>query len=266
MNIPVVSEDNPLRNWADPSREAEEVVPSFAKMHGDHDTTRREELNSKATARQAFFSSFFLSFSNFFLIQIQPLFMSRGEQAQNNYIRLLRRAKTENLSDIAARSLIYQSGTDSFGRAIVCINGKYFNPAEVDKEKVQLYMVLYMDAIASKDYVVVYYNAEATSENHPDLSFVREVYGSLHPKYRRNLRIFYLVHPTWWVKLTVTIMNTFFTRQAPQCFYSHSHVDSSNKMQNSSDIREKMKNIETLSDLFQTVPPQQLNVPDYVLA
>lgn len=134
------------------------------------------------------------------------------EQSQQNYLRLLRRAKTENLSEIASKNLIYQSGTDSFGRAIVCVNGKYFNPNELKREQIMLYLIFYMDAIAAKDYVIVYYNAEATSENHPDLSLVREIYGNLHPKYRRNLRLFYLVHPTWWVKLSVTIMNTFFTR------------------------------------------------------
>jgi len=172
------------------------------------------------------------------------LFLLRGELAQQTYLRLLRRAKNENLSDIASKNLIYQSGTDSFGRAIVCVNGKFYNPSEVNKDRALLYLILYMDAIASRDYVIVYFNAEATSDNHPDLSFIREVYESLHPKYRRNLKLFYLVHPTWWVKLAVSIMNTFFT----------------------SDVREKMRNIENLGMLYQSISPQQLNIPEYVMA
>lgn len=217
MNIPVVSEDNPLRNWADPSRELEEVVPSFAKMRGDHDAARREEINAKA-----------------------------GDKArkQQRYMRLLQQARSENFSDLMSMNAIFHAGTDSLGRAVVCVNGKHFLPSEIDRNRIIQFFALYMDSIASREYVVVYFNAEATSDNHPDLALIKAFYDSLHPKYSRNLRLFYLVHPSWWVKFTVSVMNTIFQ----------------------SDIREKMKNVESLAELFQNIPFQQLKVPDYVLA
>jgi len=216
MNIPVVSEDDPLRAWA---RDSDDAVSSFVKMQGDHDAIRKEEINVKLNVKGT-------------------------DAAIQKYSRLLKRARAENLQDIAAKNIIFQTGIDSLGRPIVCVNGKAYHPDQVDKEKVLLYMVQYLDSISSKDYVVVYFNAEATSENHPDLAFVREVYGSLHPKYRRNLKILYIVHPTWWVRLTITVMNTFFT----------------------SDIREKIKNVDTLAALYESISHQQLSVPEYVLA
>jgi len=62
LNVSVVSEDDPLRNWADPTREAqEEALPDFAKMQGDHDTARREEIN-RNPSKSLFIDYFYLFF------------------------------------------------------------------------------------------------------------------------------------------------------------------------------------------------------------
>jgi len=97
--------------------------------------------------------------------------------------------------------------------------------------------------VSNKDYVAVFFNTEATGENRPDFTFVRDVYNILHPKYRRNLKTLYIVHPTWWVRLSIIIMNTFFT----------------------SDIREKIRMIDRLSDLYDIIPAEQLKIPNFVL-
>ena len=62
-----------------------------------------------------------------------------------------------------------------------------------------------------QDFIVVFFSTDSASENRPDYSFIRDMYNILHPKYRRNLKALYIVHSNWWVRLSIMIMNAFFT-------------------------------------------------------
>jgi len=68
------------------------------------------------------------------------------------------------------------------------------------------------------------------------------VHGRDH-RYRRNLKRLYILHPTWWVWLAITIVNTFLI----------------------SDVREKIQMVDSLQILYDHVPPSQVKVPDFVL-
>ena len=57
----------------------------------------------------------------------------------NRYERLLKRAKTEDLVDIASLRCMYQTGQDRLGRPVVVFVGKNFPAATIDLEKVLLY-------------------------------------------------------------------------------------------------------------------------------
>ena len=54
------------------------------------------------------------------------------------YERLLRRARTEDLSDLAAHRCIYQTGTDIFGRPIVIFVARNFPASIIDLDKVRI--------------------------------------------------------------------------------------------------------------------------------
>lgn len=51
---------------------------------------------------------------------------------------MLRRAKTEDLSEVSGIGCLYQSGTDKFGRPVVVFIGKWFNFNEINLDKVRL--------------------------------------------------------------------------------------------------------------------------------
>ncbi len=57
-------------------------------------------------------------------------------QHHERYERLLRRAKTEDLSEVSGIGCLYQSGTDKFGRPVVVFVGKWFNFNEINLDKV----------------------------------------------------------------------------------------------------------------------------------
>lgn len=54
----------------------------------------------------------------------------------HRYERLLRRAKTEDLSEVSGIGCLYQSGVDRLGRPVVVFCGKWFPAHNIDLEKV----------------------------------------------------------------------------------------------------------------------------------
>lgn len=52
------------------------------------------------------------------------------------YERLLRRARTEDLSEVSGIGCLYQSGYDRLGRPVIVFCGKWFPAHEIDQEKV----------------------------------------------------------------------------------------------------------------------------------
>lgn len=52
------------------------------------------------------------------------------------YERLLRRAKSEDLSEVSGIGCLYQSGVDRLGRPVVVFIGKWFPIGDIDLDKV----------------------------------------------------------------------------------------------------------------------------------
>lgn len=57
------------------------------------------------------------------------------------YERLLRRAKTEDLSEISGIGCLYQSGHDRYGRPVIVFVGKWFRFKEINLDKVSAFNV-----------------------------------------------------------------------------------------------------------------------------
>ncbi|KOB58256.1 Ganglioside induced differentiation associated protein, partial [Operophtera brumata] len=193
------------------------------------------------------------------------------EVAHASYERLLRRARTEDLSEVSGIGCLYQSGVDRLGRPVVVFIGKWFPISDIDLEKALLYLIKLLDPIVRGDYVIAYFHTLAssgnhppfswlkeveyaacrtntilyphtyidrilpharllgqpppllvaqggvhgaalqiayfhtlaTSGNHPPFSWLKEVYTVLPYKYKKNLKAFYIVHPTFWTKAKV---------------------------------------------------------------
>ncbi|CAH0407467.1 unnamed protein product [Chilo suppressalis] len=140
------------------------------------------------------------------------------ETPEEKYERLLRRARTEDLSEVSGIGCLYQSGVDRLGRPVVifigkwfpigdvdldkrdrasavCTSGvdrlgrpvvifigKWFPIGDVDLDKALLYLILLLDPIVRGDYVIAYFHTLA---------------------YKKNLKAFYIVHPTFWTKVTI---------------------------------------------------------------
>ncbi|KAI5644384.1 divergent CRAL/TRIO domain-containing protein [Phthorimaea operculella] len=158
------------------------------------------------------------------------------------YERLLRRAHNEDLSEISGIGCLYQSGVDRLGRPVVIFIGKWFPISDIDLDKALLYLIKLLDPIVRGDYVIAYFHTLASSTNHPPFSWLKEVYTVLPYKYKKNLKAFYIVHPTFWTKMMTWWFTTF---MAPA-------------------IKAKVHNLPGVEYLYSVMARDQLEVPAFV--
>ncbi|XP_047528466.1 protein GDAP2 homolog isoform X2 [Vanessa atalanta] len=158
------------------------------------------------------------------------------------YERLLRRARSEDLSEVSGIGCLYQSGVDRLGRPVVVFIGKWFPISDIDLDKALLYLIKLLDPIVRGDYVIAYFHTLASSNNHPPFSWLKEVYTVLPYKYKKNLKAFYIVHPTFWTKMMTWWFTTF---MAPA-------------------IKAKVHNLPGVEYLYSVMARDQLEVPAFV--
>ncbi|WAR07879.1 GDAP2-like protein [Mya arenaria] len=101
-------------------------------------------------------------------------------EARKRYERLLKRARTEDLTDIASLRCLYRTGQDRFGRPVIVFVGRNFPASTVDLEKALLYAIRLLDPIVEQDYVVVYFHTHTSGQNLPPMNFLKNENG---PRY-----------------------------------------------------------------------------------
>ncbi|XP_061502087.1 protein GDAP2 homolog isoform X6 [Anopheles gambiae] len=165
-----------------------------------------------------------------------------GIEHQERYERLLRRAKTEDLSEVSGIGCLYQSGVDRLGRPVVVFCGKWFPAHNIDLEKALLYLIYLLDPIVKGDYVIAYFHTLTSSNNYPSLQWLKDVYSILPYKYKKNLKAFYIVHPTFWTKMMTWWFTTF---MAPA-------------------IKTKVHSLPGVEHLYSAIAKDQLEIPAYI--
>ncbi|KAM4796477.1 ganglioside-induced differentiation-associated protein 2 isoform 2-T2 [Rhinophrynus dorsalis] len=192
---------------------------AFARMEGNVDKQRRLALQGQMSGA------------------------ALQKQHQRNYNRWLSRARTEDLSDIAALKALYQSGVDNCGRTVIVVVGRNIPVLLIDMEKALLYFIHMMDHITAKDYVLVYFHTLTGEHNHLDSDFLKNLYDLVDVKYKKNLRALYFVHPTFRSKVSTWFFTTFTV----------------------SGLKDKVHQIESLHQLFSAISPEQIEIPPFVL-
>ncbi|XP_030369048.1 protein GDAP2 homolog isoform X1 [Scaptodrosophila lebanonensis] len=165
-----------------------------------------------------------------------------GMEHQERYERLLRRAQVEDLTEVSGIGCLYQSGVDRLGRPVIVFCGKWFPAQNLDLEKALLYLIKLLDPIVKGDYVIAYFHTLTSTSNYPSLHWLREVYSVLPYKYKKNLKAFYIVHPTFWTKMMTWWFTTF---MAPA-------------------IKAKVHSLPGVEHLYSAITKDQLEIPAYI--
>ncbi|KAM8977771.1 ganglioside-induced differentiation-associated protein 2 [Pelodytes ibericus] len=192
---------------------------AFARMEGDVDKQRRLALQGQMSG------------------------VTLQKQHQRNYNRWLSRARTEDLSDIAALKALYQAGVDNCGRTVIVVVGRNIPVLLIDMEKALLYFIHMMDHVTAKEYVVVYFHTLTGEHNHLESDFLRNMHDIVDAKYKRNLRALYFVHPTFRSRVSTWFFTTFTV----------------------SGLKDKVHQVESLHQLFTAISPEQIEIPPFVL-
>lgn len=192
---------------------------AFARMEGDVDKQRKQ------------------------ILQGQMSDVALQKQHQRNYNRWLCRARAEDLSDIAALKALYQTGVDLCGRTVMILVGRNIPVTLIDIEKALLYFIHVMDHITVKEYVMVYFHTLTGEHNHLDSEFLKNLYDIVDAKFKKNLKAFYFVHPSFRSKVSTWFFTTFSV----------------------SGLKDKVRYLDTLQQLFTCIQPEQIDIPPFVL-
>lgn len=163
-------------------------------------------------------------------------------RCRTKYKELLERSQTTDLLTIEETNCFFHSGYDKQGRAVIVFIGKWFKQNQIDLEKALLYLIKILEPLAGHDYVVVYFHTRTSRENIPSYWWIKEVYNTVPYKYKKNLKAFYVVHPTMWTKMTCWWFSTF---MAPA-------------------IKNKIHNVHSIEELKPVVNEKDLGIPMFI--
>ncbi|XP_035038225.2 BCL2/adenovirus E1B 19 kDa protein-interacting protein 2 isoform X2 [Hippoglossus stenolepis] len=104
------------------------------------------------------------------------------------------------------------------------------------------YVVGTLDLMVAENYVMVYLCAGGQRDKLPEFSWLRECYTTIHRRLRKNLKGFYVVHPTWYIKALITIIKPFI----------------------SSKFSRKLQFVNSLQELSDFIPTEHVQIPDCV--
>ncbi len=159
------------------------------------------------------------------------------------YLELLRRATEEDLSHLEETECLYRAKCrDKLGREVIVIIGKWFKLSQVNQDQALLYLIKVLDEAVDNNYVVVYFHARTSRENMPYFSWIRDAYTALTYKYKKNLKAFYVVHPTMWSRMTCWWVSTLVTPA----------------------VKNKIRNVHSLKELESVVDVKALSIPMFI--
>ncbi|XP_041810693.1 bcl-2/adenovirus E1B 19 kDa-interacting protein 2-like protein [Chelmon rostratus] len=104
------------------------------------------------------------------------------------------------------------------------------------------YVVGTLDLMVAENYVIVYLCAGGQTDKLPGISWLKECYTTIDRRLRKNLKGFYVVHPTWYIKALITIIKPFI----------------------SSKFSRKLQFVDSLQHLSGVVPTEHVQIPDCV--
>ncbi|KAL5265232.1 hypothetical protein ACHWQZ_G006103 [Mnemiopsis leidyi] len=162
-------------------------------------------------------------------------------QQPDVYKQLLEWSRTEDLSRIAKCRAVYHSGFDKEGVPVVVCVGRHF-PTHLPEHKVLSHCIQVMDPTTTRSYCLVYFHTGCTGPR-KDLDLMQKVFNNSPLRYRTNLKALYSVHASrlqkfmaWW--MTVSKVK---------------------------EVKGKVLQYNSLSQLFEKISPEQLQVPQFIL-
>lgn len=104
------------------------------------------------------------------------------------------------------------------------------------------YIVGTLDLMVSENYLLVYLCALAPRNKLPAIRWLNQCYTSIDRRLRKDLKGLLIVHPAWYIKALITLVKPFISEK----------------------FSRKIRFIQSLHDLSQIIPTDQLQIPDAI--
>ncbi|EAL65223.1 ganglioside induced differentiation associated protein 2 [Dictyostelium discoideum AX4] len=128
-----------------------------------------------------------------------------NEKLKAQFQTLLTRSKVEDLSDVSRLNFTLQT-TDDQNRPIVVIIGSQLNSRKDLYDQVLLYLIRVLEqTIQRGNFSIIYFHSNMSSQQSPDLSWLKKLLEIFELKYNNYLKDFNIVHPTFLLKTTLFI-------------------------------------------------------------
>ena len=79
----------------------------------------------------------------------------------------------------------------------------------IDLERVLMLIMRTLDPYAHNEYILIYVHTTLAPENEPSFAWLRKVYDLFDARLKDNLYLMFVVHASWWLKMTMNFVRTF---------------------------------------------------------
>lgn len=163
-------------------------------MSADPDVERLERLQQLQEERQRL---------------AQKTLEAQRKAELRNYQAALAKAQREDFADLKAMGFLYNAGLDHSGSPVIVYLGSKLPVDQVDLDRVMLFVIHVMDAIVDNRYSILYVHNGVKTENQPTAAWLKRLFRTFSFKYQANLRFFYMLEPTIWLKFVLLVAKGF---------------------------------------------------------
>jgi hypothetical protein len=128
-----------------------------------------------------------------------------------SYDKTLLKAKQTDLSTAEFARILTMAGKDRDGQPTVIFFEGHMK--DVDSNVVFLYFCKTMDAIVKSNYCLVWIVDNSSNASRPGFSWLLNAYRTISYDYRKNLKGFYLIHPTFVYKTIFQFFKPFVSKK-----------------------------------------------------
>ncbi|XP_029809948.1 rho GTPase-activating protein 8 [Suricata suricatta] len=109
-------------------------------------------------------------------------------------------------ASVASPGLSFRFWEDHLGRHIITFSCCRMPPShELNHRRLLEYLKHTLDQYVDSDYSIVYFHHGLSSRNKPSAGWLQDAYKEFDRRYKKNLKVLYVVHPTNFIKVLWTV-------------------------------------------------------------
>uniref|UniRef100_A0A3Q2WL12 Uncharacterized LOC102312771 n=1 Tax=Haplochromis burtoni TaxID=8153 RepID=A0A3Q2WL12_HAPBU len=116
-------------------------------------------------------------------------------------------------------------------------------------ENLFLYVISTLELMVAEDYIIVYLNGATPRRRMPGFTWMKRCYQMIDRRLKKNLKMFIIVHPSWFIRTLLGITRPFIRSQSCNCYFFSS----------------KIKYVHSLQELGEIIPMEYVHIPHSIV-